>query len=106
MRAVEVDRVGVRSGVGEVDSKQITLRASESGARNAPVVRPGRKPDARGHFDLPIHGDDLVLPDRASGPVAGNVTVVEVEEERLGIETVRGSVIPENAHPQLGQLGR
>ena len=68
MDAVEVDRVGMAAGVGEVHAQAIPFRASECGSRHGAVVGPGVEMDTRRHFDRAIDGGDLVL---AQSPAVG-----------------------------------
>jgi hypothetical protein len=91
---VEVDRVGVLGAVAEPDPKPLALTGSQRGRRDAAVVGPGRKLDARCDFHLLVGGDQLPL---AQCPAAGEslrAAVVEVAQQLGGVEPVGGVVDP------------
>ena len=89
VKAVEVDRVGVRRTVDEPHPDQIALGGPQSRPRDAAVVGPGRIANPRRDLDLLVLGDHLVL---AQDPAAGQPprpAVVEVTEDRGRVEPVQ-----------------
>src|SRR5439155_13635368 len=61
MDPVEVDRVGMRAGVDEVDAESISFAGAERGTWHSSVVRPGCVLDAGNDLDLLVVGDKFPL---------------------------------------------
>ena len=64
--AVEVDRVRMARRVGEGDAQQLPLAGAQRRAGDPAVVGPGGEADAGGDLDLPVHGGELPLAERAA----------------------------------------
>ncbi|MCZ7589090.1 MAG: hypothetical protein M5U27_09625 [Gaiella sp.] len=83
MDPVKMDRVRVRTRVGESHPQEVVLGRSDHGPRNGAVVRPGGKEDARRDLELLVAGNERVLAG-ASRPVRKRGRRVE-----QGVEVVR-----------------
>ena len=82
----------VLGAVAEPDPKPLALARPQRGRRDAAVVGPGRKLDARRDLHLLVDRDQLPL---AQGPAAGEppgAAVVEVAQEHGRVEAVGGVV--------------
>ena len=84
--AVEVHRVGVGAGVGEVDPQPIALVGAQGRAGHLAVVGPGREEDAGRDLDLLVEGGDLPLADDGAVGHLGRLAVVEGVHQDRGIE--------------------
>ena len=71
MPAVEVNRVGMRALVQEIDADPIAFGRAQRRSRHLAVERPRREEHAGRDLDLAIDGDDARIPAAASRRAAG-----------------------------------
>ncbi len=102
MRPVEVNRVIVRPGVGEVDAQDIAFAAADRRAGNPPVVGPGVEGHAGCHLDSLVHRHELILPKGAPVPKARDLSGFEFRQvgdrvELRGVDLADGE---KRMHPE------
>jgi len=59
--AVKVHGVWVIAAVNEIDADTVALSTADGGARDAPVIRPGREFYTGYYFDISVSSHDAVL---------------------------------------------
>lgn len=92
MHRVEMHRVRVRGGVVKMDLDAVSLGGPHRGAGNAAVVRPGLVGDARHDLDVLYFRSYPVLSQPLSAGQNTHRAVVEISEDRHGVEPVGCSI--------------
>ena len=103
--AVEVHRVGVAAAVLEAHADPVALGAAERRARHLAVIGPCRIEHPGCHLDLPVLGDEIVLPERLAAGEAGHPSHVELGQERRRVERSRAQLAHRHHVVMGGQRG-
>jgi len=102
--AVEVERVGMRSQIGEVDADAVALGGAQGRARYLAVVGPGGEVDPRRNLDFLVKGNNRVLAQRLAIVELAHLAVVEVDEVGRGIESTQVR-IPHSPQAEVRVVG-